>query len=154
MEEDDVSISPLEGDDKEERKGWGKTTRWNPGECPNENGRGKGVRNTKPRSKMRSTLAQLYPLTKSAVSIIEESLKQKTKEEMSATDKDRLSTAKFVIKAIESINASCLREEMAILGIREKDKDKAEVLEDNQSEDEGVSKRFSMTMLPAPSDLQ
>lgn len=137
----------------EERVGWGKTTRWNEGEkSPNPNGRPKGKKSVKPRSKMRSTLAQLYPLSKSAISILEESLKVKSKEELSAVDRERISTAKFVVKAIESLNASCLKEELAVLGIREKDKDMADEIEVDQSEEETTS-RFSMTMLPTAEDL-
>jgi hypothetical protein len=110
-------------------------TSWKGGVSANPNGRPKGVKNAKPRSKMRSTLTKLYTLEKDAVDIIRDSLKVKKDAEGNKveTDKTQLDTAKFVIKAIESFNNTCLREEMAIVGIRAKDDNAANELEENQS---------------------
>lgn len=123
---------------------------WKAGESANPAGRPKGSKNTKPRSKMRSTLTKLYTLQADAVDIIRESLKAPVKGSQKVVDKTQLDTAKFVIKAIESLNNTCLREEMAIMGVRVKDSDAAEVLaagqrdEDPKAEELGT---FSMEMV-------
>lgn len=139
--------------DKKEKKVWGGDTQFAKGVSGNAAGRPRGSKNSKPRSQMRSTLAQLYPLSKQAIAIIEESLKKKTKEEMTAVDKERLATARFVVKAIESINASCLREEMTIMGIREKDERAADEVMEELEQDEVAPSRFSLNMLPTEEDL-
>lgn len=150
---EDVSESIEEVVPKKKPRMWGKNG-FKAGVSGNTAGRTKGVRNLKPRSKMRTTLYGLYQMQPEALVVIKEALKVKSKEEKALLDKDRVDAAKFVIKAIESLNNSCLKEELIILGLREKNEENAEDIEDNQSsEEEAPVSRFSMTMLPKPEDL-
>ncbi len=122
-------------------------TAWPKGHCPNPAGRprkGQEKANAKPRSKMRNTLSKLYELEQVAADVIKEHLENKDKADL---DKSRLDVAKFVIKAIESYNNTCLREEMAILGIREKNRENADTLEENQSLEAEAPKNFSMELV-------
>jgi hypothetical protein len=59
--------------------------------------------------------------------------------------KEKVDTALKVIKAIESYNNTCLKEELAILGVREKDTQGANDLEDNQA-DTTTPPGFSMDL--------
>ncbi len=123
-------------------------TAWEKGKSGNPNGRPKaGTEKSKgkPRSKMRNTLSKLYELEQVAADVIKEHLENKDKD--ANLDKSRLDVAKFVIKAIESYNNTCLREEMAILGIREKNRENADTLEENQSLEAEAPKNFSMELV-------
>lgn len=125
-------------------------TAWGKG-CPSPNAKGRpkaGTEKTlkgKPRSKMRSTLSKLYDLEQLACDVIKEHLegtdKRKTDEE-----KSRLDVAKFVIKSIESLNNTCLREELAVIGLREKNKEAADDVEESQSVADTVTSNFSMEL--------
>lgn len=145
---EDVGESPI-------RKTTRSETTWKPGESANPEGRVKGSKNAKPRSKMRSTLAKLYSLEKEACEIIRLSLQPPIKEKdengkdigtKPQVDKTQLDTAKFVVKAIESFNNTCLKEELAILGIKMKDEPAGDDLEKNQEAPLEVPQGFSMDM--------
>lgn len=145
---EDVGESPI-------RKTTRSETTWKPGESANPEGRVKGSKNAKPRSKMRSTLAKLYSLEKEACEIIRLSLQPPIKEKdengkdigtKPQVDKVQLDTAKFVVKAIESFNNTCLKEEMAILGIKMKDEASGNELEENQEDKVEAPQGFSMDM--------
>lgn len=107
-------------------------TVWKEGESGNPAGRPKGKKNSKPRSRMRTTLTKLYTLQEDSVEIIRKSL-QPVVEGSEVVGKVQLDTAKFVIKAIESLNNTCLREEMAIMGVKLKDESVAAELAANQN---------------------
>lgn len=137
--EEDIGESPI-----------GNDTRWEVGQSGNPNGRPKGKANSKPRSKMRTTLAKLYGIQAEAIELIRQQMtgKDVNGKAVDAPSKDKVDMAKFVVKTIESLNNTCLREEALILGIREKgDVVGATQLEENQSqqtaEDTGA---FSMDM--------
>lgn len=137
--EEDVGESPI------------RVTVWQSGESANPDGRPKGKRNTKPRSKMRTTLSKLYDLQKDATDIIRDSLLPKYDSEGKKIEVDKtvLETAKFVINKIESLNNSCLKEEMAIIGIKLKDQESGNELERNQDVDITAPLNFSLDMPPA-----
>lgn len=136
--DEDVGESPI------------RTTVWQAGESANPEGRPKGKRNVKPRSRMRTTLSKLYDLQKDATDIIRDSLLPKLDADGKKIDIDKsvLETAKFVINKIESLNNSCLKEEMAIIGIKLKDQESGIELERNQDVEE-TPVNFSMDMPPA-----
>lgn len=136
--EEDVGESPI------------RATVWQSGESANPDGRPKGKRNVKPRSKMRTTLSKLYDLQKDATDIIRDSLlpKRDVDGNKIEVDKTVLETAKFVINKIESLNNSCLKEEMAIIGIKLKDQESGNELERNQDVDLPTPLNFSLDMPP------
>lgn len=137
--EEDVGESPI------------RATVWQAGESANPEGRPKGKRNVKPRSKMRTTLSKLYDLQKDATDIIRDSLLPKYDAEGKKIEVDKtvLETAKFVINKIESLNNSCLKEEMAIIGIKLKDQESGNDLERNQDVEVPPELNFSLDMPPA-----
>lgn len=142
MDCDDVGESPIDEDVKND-------TRWKAGESANPNGRPKGKQNSKPRSKMRSTLSKLYAIEAEAVELIRQQMtgKDKNGKPVDAPSKDKVDMAKFVVKTIESLNNTCLREEALILGIREKGNEQgAKDLEDNQSTKAEELPTFSLDM--------
>ena len=122
---------------------------WQAGQSANPAGRPKGSKNSRPRSKMRTTLTKLYTLQADAIEIIKESLKKKP-----VVDKTQLDTAKFVIKAIESLNNTCLREEMAILGVKHKDANDGNTLAENQLEESKSERMKSFSMDQVESDIK
>jgi prophage maintenance system killer protein len=69
-------------------------------------------------------------------------------EAVNVPSKDKVDMAKFIVKSIESLNNTCLREEMAILGVRDKgNAEGAAQLEENQKEAEATSTgAFSLDM--------
>ena len=121
MLEESVGDSPL------------NDTRFQPGVSGNPGGRPKGSKN-KPRSRMRNTLEKLYTIQDDAIETIRHELtgKDKDGEPVKAPTKNKVEIAKFVIKAIESYNNTCLSEEKAILNVKEKDPAGARDLEENQ----------------------
>jgi len=140
IEDEDVGESPLQN--------YSTSTRFQPGKSGNPSGRPKGKKNDKPRSRMRSTLARLYEIQDDAIELIRQSMTGKDVNGFSVEPppKDKVDMAKFVVKTIESLNNTCLREEMAIQGVREKNPDNAQELEDNQKE-EVTATNFSLDML-------
>lgn len=122
-------------------------TKFKPGVSGNPNGRPKGTK--RPLSKMRKTLSKLYEIEGDAIELIKISMtgfdSQGNKREV---DKEKVDMAKFVVKSIESLNNTCLREELAIIGIRDKGNDNAaKELEDNQKVEEAVDTgTFSMDL--------
>lgn len=110
MIQESVGDSPLED------------TKFQPGTSGNPGGRPKGSKN-KPRSKMRTSLEKLYTIQDDAIETIRHQLTGKDKDgnTVKPPSKDKVDMAKFVIKAIESYNSSCLSEEKLILGVKEKD---------------------------------
>lgn len=136
---EDVGESPI-----------GNDTKWEAGQSGNPNGRPKGKTNSKPRSKMRTTLSRLYSIQGEAIELIRQQMtgKDSNGKAVEAPSKDKVDMAKFVVKTIESLNNTCLREEALILGIRGKgDTEGAKGLEESQAnqsaEDTGA---FSMDM--------
>lgn len=145
--EEDIGESPIRKTNE---------TSWQAGESANPAGRAKGSRNAKPRSKMRTTLAKLYTLEKDAIDVIRESLvvRKNDKGEKIEVDKTQLETAKYVVNKIESLNNSCLKEEMAILGVKTKDQEGGDMLEKNQDVEPAVQSNFSMNMEETTSKLK
>lgn len=124
------------------------STRFQPGQSGNPAGRPKG--SGKAKSRMRTTLKKLYEIESDAVELLRQSMtgKDKNGNPVSAPAKDKVDMAKFVVKAIESYNNTCLREEMAIIGIRDKGNEKgADELESNQASEKAEnSGTFSMDL--------
>lgn len=137
---EDVGESPI-------RKG--NDTTWQAGESANPSGRPKGKRSVKPRSKMRTTLSKLYDLQPDAIQIIKDSMKPKFDSEGKKIEVDKviLETAKYVVNKIESLNNSCLKEEMAIVGLKMKDNEAGDEIEKNQ-DDVPAPSNFSLDMIP------
>ena len=128
-----------------------RDTRFKPGVSGNPAGRPKGSK-TGPRSKMRSQLMKLCELQPDAIEILRISMTGKNSKGESVTvpSKEKIDMAKFVVNKIESLNNTCLREEMAILGVRDKgDTEGAKQLEDNQKESDATTVgTFSLDMEP------
>lgn len=122
--EEDVGESPI------------NDGRFQPGVSGNPAGRPKGGKNGKPRSKMRTTLAKLYEIQGPAIELVRQALtgKDANGNVCVAPDKDKVDMAKWVVTKIESLNNTCLREEMAIQGVRSKNAEDAAALEENQQE--------------------
>lgn len=127
---------------------------WKSGQSGNPAGRPKGSKNVKPTSKMRATLNRICALEEDALSIIGESLKKQEQGKPAKVNKTQLDTAKFVIKVIESLNNTCLREEMAILGVKAKDLEGGNVLEENQQDNPKVEVLPSFSMDQLESDIR
>lgn len=138
MNPDEMGDSPLHETD----------TRFQPGVSGNPAGRPKGSGKKHPRSKMRTQLVKLCGLQADALEIIRISMTGKNSNgEVTTIEKEKVDMAKFVVKSIESLNNTCLREEMAILGVREKgDNEGASQLTDNQSETATSTGVFSLDM--------
>lgn len=137
-EVEDMGNSPLE-----------KDTRFQPGVSGNPAGRPKGSKSG-PRSKMRTQLMKLCELQPDAIEILRISMtgKNSAGEATTQPSKEKVDMAKFVVNKIESLNNTCLREEMAILGVRDKgDTEGAQQLADNQKEaDATTTGAFSLDM--------
>jgi len=121
-------------------------TRFQPGVSGNPGGRPKGSKN-KPRSRMRTSLEKLYTINDDAIDILRQHMtgKDVNGNDVKPPSKEKVDTALKVIKAIESYNNTCLKEELAILGVREKDTQGANDLEDNQA-DTTTPPGFSMDL--------
>jgi hypothetical protein len=139
MSSEDMGLSPLHERD----------TRFQPGVSGNPAGRPKGSKSG-PRSKMRTQLVKLCELQPDALEILRISMtgKNSAGEAVNVPSKDKVDMAKFIVKSIESLNNTCLREEMAILGVRDKgNAEGAAQLEENQKEAEATSTgAFSLDM--------
>lgn len=136
---EDMGESPLHEND----------TRFQPGVSGNPAGRPKGSGKKHPRSKMRTQLVKLCALQDDALEILRISMtgKNSAGEEVKNMTKEKVDMAKFVVKSIESLNNTCLREEMAILGVRDKgDNEGANQLTDNQAERATSTGSFSLDM--------
>lgn len=122
--------------------------RWEAGQSGNPGGRPKGK--GKPRSKMRTTLSKLYTIQADAIELIRQQMTGKDSDgkPVEAPAKDKVDMAKFVVKTIESLNNTCLREEALILGIREKgNPEGAKDLEESQSQTAEETGAFSMDLV-------
>lgn len=137
IEQEDMGESPF------------NDTRFQPGVSGNPAGRPKGSGTKRPRSKMRTQLAKLCELQPDALEIIRISMtgKNSAGQVVDKPSKDKVEIAKFVVTKIESLNNTCLKEEMAILGVAKGDAEGAKVLSENQQEatDTGA---FSLDMAP------
>lgn len=123
-------------------------TAWPKGKSGNPAGRpraGTEKSKGKPRSRMRSTLTHLFELTPIAKDKLEKLLKM---EEGKLTDleKTQIDVSKWLIKTVESYSSTCLREELAVLGIREKNQENADALEENNSVEDVAPSKFSMEL--------
>jgi hypothetical protein len=125
MYDEDMSVSPLH----EERD-----TRFQPGVSGNPAGRPKGTK--RPRSKMRTQLSNLCELQPDALEVLRISItgRNSAGEKVDKPPKDKVDMAKFIVNKIESLNKTCLAEEMAILGVRDRNAENAQALEENQRE--------------------
>lgn len=125
-----------------------RDTRFPKGVSGNPAGRPKGSGKKNPRSKMRTQLAKLCELQPDALEILRISMTGKNSAgEPAQMTKEKVDMAKFVVNKIESLNNTCLREEMAILGVRDKGNEEgANQLEDNQSAEAASTGAFSMEM--------
>lgn len=133
MDIEDMGESPLH----EERD-----TRFQPGKSGNPAGRPKGTK--RPRSKMRTQLEKLCELQPDALEIIRISMTGKDSKGVKVDkadhpSKEKVDMAKFVVNKIESLNKTCLSEEIAILGVRSKNAEGAVDLEKNQEEPTATS---------------
>lgn len=140
MNPEDMGESPL----YEERD-----TRFKPGVSGNPNGRPKGTGKKAPKSKMRAQLVKLCTLQDDALEILRISMtgKNSSGEVVSNMTKEKVDMAKFVVKSIESLNNTCLREELAILGVRDKGNEEgASQLETNQQDEATQTGAFSLEM--------
>ncbi|ANA49248.1 hypothetical protein PMW_123 [Pseudomonas phage phiPMW] len=133
-EDEDVGESPLHAG------------HFKPGQSGNPAGRPKGTKN-KPRSKMRVTLEKLYTIQDDAIETIRHELTGKDKDgnPVKAPPKTKVDMAKFVVKAIESYNNTCLAEETKILNVKKDDPQGAEQLTENQ-QDKPIQPGFSLSM--------
>lgn len=122
-------------------------TKFQPGVSGNPAGRPKGSGTKRPRSKMRNQLAKMCELQPEALEIIRIGMtgKNSAGEKVDRPSKEEVDLAKFTINKIESLNSSCLREEMAIIGVAKSDADGAKVLEENQ-QDALATGAFSMDL--------
>jgi hypothetical protein len=110
--------------------------RFKAGQSGNPGGRPKGTKN-KPRSKMRTQLTKMCELQPDAIEILRIAMtgKDANGEPRVMPAKDKIDMAKFIVNKIESLNKTCLQEELAILGVEEKgNKEGAEALSENQQE--------------------
>lgn len=110
--------------------------RFKPGQSGNPGGRPKGSK-SKPRSKMRTQLTKMCELQPDAIEILRIAMTGKNSDGEPAVmpAKEKVDMAKFIVNKIESLNKTCLQEELAILGVANKgDKDGAEALSENQQE--------------------
>lgn len=140
-EQEDMSVSPI------------LDTRFQPGVSGNPNGRPKGSGAKRPKSKMRGQLDQMCKLQPDALEIVRQQMTGKDSDGniVPQPSKEKVDIAKYILNKIESINNSCLREELAILGVQKNDKEGAAMLEENQQQTEvaTASGLFSMD-LPTP----
>ena len=112
-------------------------TRFQPGVSGNPAGRPKGSGKGRPRSKMRTQLSKTCELQEDALEIMRITMTGKNSQGIAVASpaKEKVDAAKFVLNKIESLNNSCLREEMAILGVRDKgNAEGAKQLEENQQD--------------------
>lgn len=124
------------------------SSRFQKGQSGNPAGRPKGSGKKTPRSKMRTQLTKLCELQPDALEILRISMTGKNSAgEKAEISKDRVDMAKFVVKSIESLNNTCLREELAIIGLRDKNESGANEIEGNQAELATSTGAFSMDLL-------
>lgn len=122
--------------------------RWKAGTSGNEAGKPKGTKNLKPRSRMRQTLTKLYEIQGPAIDVLNQVITGKDKDgRKTELTKEQIEAAKFVVKSIESLNITCLKEEMDILKVRQLDEKGADDLEKNQQTPaEVIPPGFSLEM--------
>lgn len=132
---------------KDNKKTYLRETSWQKGQpSPNPSGRprtGKG----KPVSKLRSTLARLREIEPMAIENIKKSVNGDTD-----IDKEVLANSRWVVSTSVTVLKAAMQEELAIHGIREKNAELADEVENEQSSEPSVV--FSLNMLPEPKDLQ
>lgn len=107
----------------------------------NRNGRPKGT--GRPVSSLRKTLTKLRTLEEKSLENIENSVNGRE------VDKEVLSSSKWVVQQVVSVQKACVAEELAVHGIRS---DNAEEVQEEKEEEPQV--RFSLHQLPTPRDLQ
>ena len=133
----------------EEKKKKLPPTAWPEGHCPNKYGRGgnpdKPKTKSKPVSTLRKTLSKLRNLESKSLENIEKSVNGEE------VDKEVLSSSKWVVQQVVSVQKACVSEELAVHGIRS---DLAGDNEPEEKEDEEPKVRFSLHVLPKKEDLE
>lgn len=117
---------------EEKKRGRGNPNFYKGMKSANPDGRPVGTTNTLKRSRLRTTENKLNALTPEALTVIEKSLRGEE------NDKDKVSTAKWIIQSVVTTNKAALAEEITINGLS---KGKEE-MEQAQSEDSAP--RFTM----------
>lgn len=107
------------------------------------------------RSKLRKTYEELYKLEPKCLKIIKASV------EGNEVDKETIATSKWVVQQLQSLNRAAVQEEIEINNLRWKadalgDAEEAAEREAYRDEDEEeeVSPRFSLHVLPTNKDLE
>lgn len=115
---------------------------WQPGHCPNQNGRPVETPEQKEAkkklSKLRGTEKKLLSLNPKALRVISASLDGED------VDKEQVATAKWVVSTTIAVSKAAMAEETAIMGI--KDPSIKSEIEERQAEEDDTP-RFSMTMI-------
>lgn len=135
---EDVGISPLHEV---------RDTKFKPGQSGNPAGRPKG--SSKAKSRMRTTLTKLYTLEADAIELLRQNMSGKDKEgnKVSAPSKDKMDSAKYVLKAITEFNSMCLKEESLIIDVRDRGKvEDADNMEQESAAPATEAGFFSMEM--------
>lgn len=141
-DDEDISVSPL--NEAAERRANGQ---FKAGTSGNPAGRPKG--SGKAKSRMRTSLKDLYAMQPFALETIYKSVTGMDKQgnKVEKPSKEEVEMAKYVINTIEKYNSACLREESLIIGIRDKGNDNgASELESNQTAPATEVGAFSMDM--------
>lgn len=119
------------------------STAWEKGKSANPNGRPKGT--GRPVSSLRKTLTKLKTLENKSLENIEKSVNGEE------VDKEVLSSSKWVVQQVVSVQKACVSEELAVHGIRS---DLAGDNESEEKEDEEPKVRFQLHCLPTKADLE
>lgn len=119
------------------------STAWEKGKSANPTGRPKGT--GRPVSSLRKTLTKLKTLENKSLENIEKSVNGEE------VDKEVLSSSKWVVQQVVSVQKACVSEELAVHGIRS---DLAGDNEPEEKEDEEPKVRFQLHCLPTKADLE
>lgn len=115
--------------------------------CGNRAGAPAGPRVRK--SKMRSLEDDMLKLKTKAM----ENIKKAIDGEEESIGKEQLTTSRWLLGQLVTVNKACVTEELAMHNIKMKNKEAAEELEEAQAEEEQPAVRFSLVQLPTKNDL-
>lgn len=113
----------------------------------NKNGAPPGPRVRK--SKMRSLEDDMLKLKTKAMENVGKVIEGKEEE----VGKEQLTTSRWLLGQLVSVNKACVTEELAMHNIKMKNKEAAEELEESQAAEEEAPVKFSLVQLPTKSDL-